>query len=280
MKIVRIIYKLLLILIFLVFLVFYLILGKIILSIFFKNYSNKFGFLSSKWIFKFIKIILRIRLNVIGGENIPSQNGFIIFGNHFSYIELISLGSLIPIAFVAKQEIRKWPILGFIVSLGGTIFVDRDSGEKSSKYINQIEDALKNEFNIWFSPEGTNSDGTFLYKFRSALFVPANQLKCPILPYACAIKKVNNRKVDKELRLKVAWFKKRQSIINHFLFFLTLRNIEVEMRILEPIIPDYDDSDIHERRKFSSTMRDLISNELIQMDPEFDAECIKERANN
>jgi len=280
MKIIRIFYKLLVISIFVIFLLFYFTLAKLILSVFSKEFANRFRFLNSKLVSKFLKTILGIHLNVIGKENIPNKNGFIVFGNHFGYVELISLCSLTPIAFVSKQEIRKWPVLGFIIGLGGTIFVDRDSGGKSDKYINQLKKALKNQINIYFSPEGTNSDGTFLYRFKSALFVPANQLKYPILPYACAIKKVNNQTVDRKHRLKVAWFGDEQSFGDHFINFLALKNIDVEMRILKPIISDYDESKIEERRKFSSEMRDLISKELVKMEPEFDTEYIEERIKN
>jgi len=52
------------------------------------------------------------------------------------------------------------------------------------------------------------------------------------------------------------------------------------MRILKPIISDYDESKIEERRKFSSEMRDLISKELVKMEPEFDTEYIEERIKN
>ncbi|MEA3501037.1 MAG: lysophospholipid acyltransferase family protein [Candidatus Marinimicrobia bacterium] len=277
MKIIRIIYKLLAISLLIIFLIFYLTLAKLIISIFSKKYSNRFGFQNSKWISKCLKVILGIRLNVIGKKNIPKKNGFVVFGNHFGYVELISLCSLTPIAFVSKQEIRKWPVLGFIISLGGTVFVDRDSGGKSDVYINKLKEALKNQINIYFSPEGTNSDGTFLYRFKSALFVPANQLKYPILPYACVIKKVNNKKIDREHRLKVAWFDDEQNFGSHFINFLKLKNIDIEMKILKSVMPDYDDIKIEERRKFSSEMRYLISKELVKMEPEFDAEYIGER---
>lgn len=280
MKIIRIIYKLLAILLLVIFLIFYLTFAKLIILIFSKKYSSRFGFQNSKWIANVLKMILGVRLNAISKGNIPKQNGFVVFGNHFGYIELISLCSLTPIAFVSKQEIRRWPVLGFIISLGGTIFVDRDSGGKSDVYINKLKEALKNRINIYFSPEGTNSDGTFLYRFKSALFVPANQLKYPILPYVCAIKKINNRKVDKENRLKVAWFGDEQNFGSHFINFLMLKNIDIEMKILKPLVPDYNDTKIEERRKFSSEMRDLISKELIKMEPSFDAEHIGERIND
>jgi len=277
MKIIRIVYKLLAIILFAFFLTLYLIVTKSVVSIFSKNYSNRFGFNYSKLIGKFFKLILGVHIKFVGKENIPDKNGFIVFGNHFGYVELLAISSLVPITFIAKQEIRKWPVLGFIVGLVGTIFVDRDSGGNSEKYINKIKDALKNQINIYFSPEGTNSDGTFLYRFKSALFVPANQLKCPMLPYACAIKKVNGKKINKENRLTVAWFGNVQGFISHLLNFMTYRSVEIEMRILKPVISDYDDRKIEERRMFASDMRDMISKELVKMEPDFDAEYIGER---
>ncbi|MEA1987012.1 MAG: lysophospholipid acyltransferase family protein [Candidatus Marinimicrobia bacterium] len=274
MKYIRIFYKLIVIVLLVLFIVLFMSILKLIISIFSKKLSNRFGFLNSKWVTRFLLLILGIRLKVSGSENIPKENGYVVFGNHFGYAELLSLASLTPIAFVSKQEIRKWPVLGFAISLGGTIFVDRDSGGKANMYVEQVKDALKNKINVFFSPEGTNSDSTFLYEFKSALFVPANQLNYPVLPYACTIDKVNNIKADKESRLKVAWFGDELSFGQHFITFLGLKNMDLSMHIMKPRFPKYDDNDINERRKFASEMRDLISGKLAEMDADFDAEYI------
>ena len=75
--------------------------------------------------------------------------------------------------FVAKSEVRRWPLLGTLARLGGTIFVDRSRGLQVAQASRQIEQGLRDGFPVLLFPEGTSSDGREVLPFRSPLFDPA-----------------------------------------------------------------------------------------------------------
>src|SRR5262245_47723374 len=68
--------------------------------------------------------ILGIRVLATGK---PTGKTYVVASNHVSYLDILVLGSLYPSQFVAKQEIRGWPLFGWISRGAGTLFVDRDS---------------------------------------------------------------------------------------------------------------------------------------------------------
>jgi lyso-ornithine lipid O-acyltransferase len=93
--------------------------------------------------------------------------------NHLTYLDILVYGAVRPFLFVAKSEVRRWPLLGTLASLGGTIFVDRDRGLQVADATLEIEQALRAGISVLLFPEGTSSDGSSVLPFRSPLFDPA-----------------------------------------------------------------------------------------------------------
>ena len=90
--------------------------------------------------------------------------------NHLTYLDILVYGAARPFLFVAKSEVRRWPLLGTLASLGGTIFVDRDRSLQVADATGQIEQALRAGIPVLLFPEGTSSDGSSVLPFRSPLF--------------------------------------------------------------------------------------------------------------
>ena len=67
--------------------------------------------------------ILGIKVKLIGKKT--SIRPLILAGNHTSYIDIIILGSIMPICFIAKQEIKSWFLFGFLAKMQNTIFIKR-----------------------------------------------------------------------------------------------------------------------------------------------------------
>src|SRR5512144_968116 len=72
-----------------------------------------------------LRSILNIRVTVAGDEGQLERGGYVIIANHVGYIDGIVLGSIFPIVFVSKKEVRSWPIVGQWNVLCGTVFIDR-----------------------------------------------------------------------------------------------------------------------------------------------------------
>ena len=93
----------------------------------------------------------------------------IFVSNHISWIDILAINSTLDVVFIAKNEVRSWPGLGFLAVLGQTIFIER----KSLKALSQkrtLDEYLKKGQSIFFFPEGTSTDGSNVKKFNSSLF--------------------------------------------------------------------------------------------------------------
>ena len=127
-------------------------------------------------------------LNIVGitltvKSDFPKKHPFVIVSNHVSYLDILLLLSLFKTSFIAKQDVQRWPLFGWIMKFDGTIFVNR---EKKSDLINvnaKIQDSLKEGRSITVFPEGTSSDGSRVLPFKSNVFEAvskANSLLCPV----------------------------------------------------------------------------------------------------
>jgi 1-acyl-sn-glycerol-3-phosphate acyltransferase len=104
--------------------------------------------------------------------------------NHLSYLDILVLSALSPAVFVAKREVRGWPVFGLMARLAGTIFLERGRLRELPRAIRHMEAALAAGVPVVLFPEGTTTDGSSVLAFRSALFQPAVNLQAPITPAA------------------------------------------------------------------------------------------------
>ena len=113
------------------------------------------------------------RLSIVPDVSGTPEGSSLIVSNHLTYLDILVYGAVRPFVFVAKSEVRRWPLLGTLASLGGTIFVDRDRSLQAAQASQQIAQALKDGLAVLLFPEGTSSDGREVLPFRSTLFEPA-----------------------------------------------------------------------------------------------------------
>src|SRR5205814_4863197 len=85
-----------------------------------------------------------------------------------------------PCVFVAKRDVTRWPLFGWLAHAAGTIFVDRERKFSSPKVVNDIREAIAGGSVVVIFPEGTSSDGSTVLPFKSALLESAVQLRSPI----------------------------------------------------------------------------------------------------
>ena len=90
-------------------------------------------------------------------------------GNHLSYLDIFVLGSLVRGSFVAKAELRRWPLFGFLATLQRTIFVSRHRHD-ATRVTDQLHAALQSGRNLILFPEGTSSLGLEVLPFKSSAF--------------------------------------------------------------------------------------------------------------
>jgi len=124
------------------------------------------GFISCNY-YKVLRALLRIRVRV-AGEQVAGR-AVLYVSNHVSWVDIVVIGSLSPVAFVAKSEVRKWPLVGITAEIQRTVFVDRARRHQTSDAIGEIVKRLASGTSVVLFAEGTSSDGNRVLPFRSAL---------------------------------------------------------------------------------------------------------------
>ena len=125
--------------------------------------------------------ILAIRLDARLGDAPP---GSLFVANHISWIDIFALNAARPVAFVAKAEVRAWPLIGWLSRNADTVFLMRGSRGHARVVNGQINALLAQGKDVAIFPEGTTTDGTHLLNFHGALLQPAVESGRPVQPVA------------------------------------------------------------------------------------------------
>jgi 1-acyl-sn-glycerol-3-phosphate acyltransferase len=111
--------------------------------------------------------LLRIRVRVTGE---PVRRRAVLFvSNHVSWADILVIGSIAPVAFVAKREVADWPLVGITAKAQRTVFVDRVRRHQTGDAVGEIVKRIENGASVALFAEGTSSDGNRVLPFRSAL---------------------------------------------------------------------------------------------------------------
>jgi 1-acyl-sn-glycerol-3-phosphate acyltransferase len=97
----------------------------------------------------------------------------LLVANHLSYLDIVLLSSLTPCVFVAKNEVKDWPVFGWFARLAGTVFVDRNDRRDAARANELIRSALREGALVVLFPEGTSSNGSTVLPFKSSLLQAA-----------------------------------------------------------------------------------------------------------
>ena len=121
-----------------------------------------------KWCQKLLKV-LEINLQLRGFESLPS-GGILFASNHISWLDIMVINAAMPVRFVAKSEVKQWPIFGYLADQLNTLYIQRNNRGDVYKMVGQLINALNEGESICIFPEGTSSDGLSVLPFRSNLF--------------------------------------------------------------------------------------------------------------
>ena len=107
------------------------------------------------------------------------QSGLLV-SNHLTYLDILVLVSLVPAVFIAKSDVKGWPVFGWCASLAGTLFVDRTRRSDVGRMNVAIEAALAEGNIVVLFPEGTSWNGSVVLPFKSSLLEPIVGTKYPL----------------------------------------------------------------------------------------------------
>jgi 1-acyl-sn-glycerol-3-phosphate acyltransferase len=135
------------------------------------------------WSAKLLRIV-GLRVLIAGEAPTASLGATMVAANHVSWLDIFLVSSARPTRFVAKSEIRDWPLAGWIADKAGTLFVRRSEWRETARVNERVHDAFGQGDCVGLFPEGITTEGDTLLKFHSALFEPAVANEARVYPAA------------------------------------------------------------------------------------------------
>jgi 1-acyl-sn-glycerol-3-phosphate acyltransferase len=179
------------------------------------------------------------------GESLPGAVMFV--ANHVSWLDITLMHSQRIMAFVAKAEIARWPVVGWLATGAGTIFHARGSSHSLAAVMQRMVGRLGEGMAIGVFPEGGSGPGDHVKTFHARIFQVATDANVPVQPVALCYGK--SGKMD----LRVP-FGERESFFANFIRLLGGPGLEAEVHFLEPIALGEEG-----RRQVAETARARIS---------------------
>jgi len=173
-----------------------------------------------------LRLILNIKVTIAGDEGQLERGGYVIIANHVSYVDGIVLGSIFPIVFVSKREVKKWPIVGQWNVLCGTIFINRQRKNEVGTMVREMTRKLRQEANILLFPEGTSTNGEKMLPFQTVPLAAPLRSRSIIVPVTLAYTTIDEQPVTAANRDFVYWYGD-MDFVTHFWNLLGRRGVEV-----------------------------------------------------
>lgn len=204
----------------------------------------------SRWCGELLAV-LNIRVITYGTPPDPHAAGILFVANHVSWADIHALNSVHAVRFVAKSEIRSWPVFGWLAQQVNTLFTERSRRHDAGRMVDKAADSLRTGDCICFFPEGTTSDGTELKPFKGSLMQAAINAGTHIWPVA-----IRYPAVDGTPNTAMAYYND-MTLLQSIKQVLAQRTPVVELHFTPPIAA----SGI-ERHVLSLQAREAIAREL------------------
>jgi 1-acyl-sn-glycerol-3-phosphate acyltransferase len=107
-----------------------------------------------------------------------------IVANHVSWIDIFAIDAVMPSRFVAKSEVARWPVIGWLAARAGTLYLQRARRRDAARVNREVVSALETGEQVAVFPEGTTSDGSRLLKFHPSLLQAAVDGHAALVPVA------------------------------------------------------------------------------------------------
>ncbi len=169
---------------------------------------------------------MKVRIDVIG----PVPKTGVVISNHLSYVDIVTLATVLRCVFVSKAELKKTPVLGWMTTSSGTVYVDRGRGGSAMRAAGGMQAASAEGLPVVFFPEGTTStmNGSGLLKFHSGLLAMALLSGEPITAAFLRYALDEDNGPDVTLNEDVCWGDR--NLLAHIFKLLGLRGLRVELR--------------------------------------------------
>lgn len=183
------------------------------------------------WLHRFCAAALKglqIELDVMG--EFPKRGA--VISNHLSYVDIVVFAAVHPCVFVSKAEIASVPVLGWMTTMSGTVYVARGHGGSAMRARKGMQAALDAGLPVVFFPEGTTSNGSGLLKFHSGLLAQVMDSGAPITAARIQYSLTKENGPDVRVANDVCWWGDAK-MLPHIFKLLGLRGLRAELRFAE-----------------------------------------------
>jgi len=128
--------------------------------------------------------ILGVRLTLAGTRKCYGERPLMLVANHVSWLDIFIIDAVVASRFVAKAEVRRWPMLGWLCARVGTFFIERAKRQDTTRVNRAAGAALRAGDVVAVFPEGTTTDGSHVLEFHASLLAPALEAGAAVQPVA------------------------------------------------------------------------------------------------
>ena len=144
----------------------------------------------AQWANDFLHI-LGVQVRTTGSA--VTTGPLLVVANHISWLDILVMLAVQPVRFVSKADIKHWPLIGWLATNVGTLYIERASRRDALRVVHHIAEALREApagtpvhtaSIIAVFPEGTTGDGTTVLPFHANLVQAAISAHAPVQPVA------------------------------------------------------------------------------------------------
>src|SRR5258708_4570055 len=128
--------------------------------------------------------ILNVQPSLRGAPPMIADRAAVLVANHVSWLDIQLIHSVWPVRFIAKSEVRRWPVIGWLSAHTGTLFIERGKTRHAARINQSIHAAFQQGDAIGVFPEGSTTDGRELIRFHASLLQPAVDERALVYPVA------------------------------------------------------------------------------------------------
>jgi len=162
--------------------------------------------------------------------------GTLLACNHISWFDIVLIGAVMPLSFVAKSEVKSWPLFGHLARLQRTVFVERRRTKSALSKRTELRRRLEQGDRLVLFAEGTSSDGMRVLPFKSAFFaaVAEADARVHVQPMTLAYRTVRGMAMGRRQRMAYAWIGD-VTLVAHLLYIFSTPPLRVELAFHAPL---------------------------------------------
>ncbi|MCT2584970.1 lysophospholipid acyltransferase family protein [Actinophytocola gossypii] len=183
-------------------------------------------------VFRSVLLSVGVRLRRLGGDGLAARGrGVLVVNNHTSWLDIVAVNAVRPMRALAKSDIASWPVLGWLVSAAGSVYVHREGLRSLPATVAELAEVLRAGSMVNVTPEGTTWCGLTHGRFRPAVFQAAIDGGVPVLPVALRFRLRDGSPTTAPA------FVGDETIVDSVLRVARLRGLVLEVHVLDELAP-------------------------------------------